>query len=534
MSSKRTRKQCKQSGTVGKKQCTTRQKKCEPIPFPTSSDDDSILNIFAEVIQKSKSFCNGASNDLPIGSLTHTTTLVASICSTIDRDYKLRVTGNNDRQQRYFPYGARLMDSVENVVALLGDSLNVRKSPQETRRERLEMGLKTRSAPYIVLILFDVLSIRDRDTEEAFCMLCGWARDPAYHVGLIVTFSNEADSPETFPGLGLVRALRAIPFHPQFEHDEFVSEDHRRQAQQPQTGQPDTTKDLDVSIEQETFSQRDQGKAPAFANGVASKEKLARIAASFLSNSLTPYEKLIVDKSIHGQGRSNDILRKLETVSAGKEVSVTRGSMRRLKPGVWLNDEIVNFFFRILQIHDEELSLSEPMRNRNHFFTSFFYKGIHFNEAEQYEYNRIKKWTKDVPGKDIFKLHKIFFPINIGEMHWVCVVVQMKEREILMYDSLGGDRNRKKYLETIFRYLKDEHMDKKGTPLPEIHQWKLRSVRMPVQNNGHDCGVFVCIVALFLSMDLPLQFNQSEISLKGRERIALSIMQRSLLAVEET
>jgi Ulp1 family protease len=77
-------------------------------------------------------------------------------------------------------------------------------------------------------------------------------------------------------------------------------------------------------------------------------------------------------------------------------------------------------------------------------------------------------------------------------------------------------------------------MDKKGTPLPEIHQWKLRSVRMPVQNNGHDCGVFVCIVALFLSMDLPLQFNQSEISLKGRERIALSIMQRSLLAVEET
>jgi sentrin-specific protease 1 len=166
------------------------------------------------------------------------------------------------------------------------------------------------------------------------------------------------------------------------------------------------------------------------------------------------------------------------------------------------------------------------------------YEKIFFNEAGEYNYDEMKRWSRSVPGKDMFKLHKIFFPINMGQMHWACVVVQMNEKIIQMYDSLDGNGNGngkgKEYLETIFRYLKDEHADKKGTPLPDIHQWKLQSMSMPVQTNDCDCGVFVCIAALFLSMDLPLRFTQTEINRKCRERIALTIMQCSLLAMEET
>jgi hypothetical protein len=403
---KRTRNKCKQAVTVGEVQNSTtmmrrRQKnKSEPIPFKSPFDydccnDHVILEIFSGVVQKSKAFCNGTSNELPIGSLTHSITLVASICSTIDKDYKNRVMRNNDRQQRYFPYGARLIDSVETVVALLGGSLKVRKYPQERRREWLEMNLRDMSAPHIVLILFDVHSIRDHDSKEAFYMMYSWARDPAYRVGLIVTFNNETDSTETFPDFSLVMGVGAIPFLAQFEHDEFASADHMRLPQQPQTGQPDTTKDLNVSSEEETFSQRDLAEGSALANNaVARKEKLARIAETFLSTTpLTPTEQSIVNEYVYGNGKKTDILRMLGCVS---RVSVTRESMHRLKPGVWLNDEIINFFFRILQKHDEELSFDEPERSRSYFFISYLYEKIFFNEAGEYNYDEMKRWSRSM------------------------------------------------------------------------------------------------------------------------------------------
>lgn len=40
---------------------------------------------------------------------------------------------------------------------------------------------------------------------------------------------------------------------------------------------------------------------------------------------------------------------------------------------------------------------------------------------------------------------------------------------------------------------------------------------------GHDCGVFTCMFADFLSKDTALVFNQEHIN-QCRERIALSIM----------
>jgi hypothetical protein len=42
----------------------------------------------------------------------------------------------------------------------------------------------------------------------------------------------------------------------------------------------------------------------------------------------------------------------------------------------------------------------------------------------KYDYNNVKGWSKNVPGKSIFKLGKIFIPINIGQMHWVCAMVK--------------------------------------------------------------------------------------------------------------
>ena len=74
-------------------------------------------------------------------------------------------------------------------------------------------------------------------------------------------------------------------------------------------------------------------------------------------------------------------------------------------------------------------------------------------------------------GKDIFNLDKIFFPVNVGRTHWVVTVAYMQEKRIQFYDSFGDSGN--EWMEAVFRYIKDEHMDKKKSPLPDEDSWEL-------------------------------------------------------------
>jgi Ulp1 family protease len=56
---------------------------------------------------------------------------------------------------------------------------------------------------------------------------------------------------------------------------------------------------------------------------------------------------------------------------------------------------------------------------------------------EMYNYGNVSRWSKKLPGKDIFNLKKIFIPINIESQHWTCIVIFMKEKRIQYYDSLS-------------------------------------------------------------------------------------------------
>lgn len=69
-------------------------------------------------------------------------------------------------------------------------------------------------------------------------------------------------------------------------------------------------------------------------------------------------------------------------------------------------------------------------------------------------------------------------------MHWVCAVVYMQEKRIQFYDSLGDSG--REYLQHLFRYLQDEHMDKKKAPLPDANKWQLVECTRdtPRQTNG--------------------------------------------------
>ncbi|KAG7356284.1 Ulp1 protease family protein [Nitzschia inconspicua] len=251
------------------------------------------------------------------------------------------------------------------------------------------------------------------------------------------------------------------------------------------------------------------------------KLKEARERAASLLRPLTPEQRQIVEMAVRGPGRGEEVI-----AQSGTD-SVLRQSIRTLQPGQWLNDEVIHYFLVMLANRDEELCKKDPTRKRSHFYKSFFITKL-LNEGDatcdgQYEYRNVKRWSKKVPGKDIFALDKIIFPVNMGNMHWICVVAFMTEKRIQVYDSMGSSGQT--YLNAIFQYLKDEHMDKKKKPLPDEDQWQLIGTTRdtPQQRNGFDCGVFTCMFADFLSKDTPLAFTQEHIN-QCRERIALSIM----------
>jgi len=75
-------------------------------------------------------------------------------------------------------------------------------------------------------------------------------------------------------------------------------------------------------------------------------------------------------------------------------------------------------------------------------------------------------------------------------MHWVTAVALMQEKRIQFYDSMGDDGQ--EYLDAIMQYIKDEHLDKKGVPLPDADQWKLVTCTRdtPRQLNGKPFELF--------------------------------------------
>jgi Ulp1 protease family, C-terminal catalytic domain len=275
------------------------------------------------------------------------------------------------------------------------------------------------------------------------------------------------------------------------------------------------------------------------------KEEEAHNLASALLRDFTDDEDAIVENSMYGGGAADEIMQ-----SDGAD-SVYWKSIWTLRPGQWLNDEVIHYFYVMLGKRDEELCRIDPNRKRSHFFKSFFITML-LNEGNpekhgQYEYRGVKRWSKKVPGKDIFKLDKVFFPINQNGMHWVCAVAFMQEKRIQFYDSMGGGGHN--YLKHIFQYIQDEHFDKKKSPLPDRDEWRLvectddtpqqkngkpslsmcvywillsELMLLPSPCSGFDCGVFTCMFADFLSKDCPLAFTQEHVN-KCRRRIALSI-----------
>ncbi|OEH76995.1 ulp1 protease c-terminal catalytic domain-containing protein [Cyclospora cayetanensis] len=85
---------------------------------------------------------------------------------------------------------------------------------------------------------------------------------------------------------------------------------------------------------------------------------------------------------------------------------------------------------------------------------------------------------------------------------------------IRFFDSLNGKH--KPLAERLRRYLRDEHEDKKGLPLDKERTWYAKAngepeEGAPQQENGFDCGVFLCQMAECIADGRAFDFQQKDI-----------------------
>ncbi|PHJ16155.1 ulp1 protease c-terminal catalytic domain-containing protein, partial [Cystoisospora suis] len=198
-------------------------------------------------------------------------------------------------------------------------------------------------------------------------------------------------------------------------------------------------------------------------------------------------------------------------------IALTTNELDCLVGSNWLNDEVINFYMQMIQERNVKQRAQGQDIWKIFVFNTFFYAKLTGGHAPDvnYDYQAVRRWTKR-QKVDLFERDLILVPLHVNELHWTLGVVDMRKgkRKIYFFDSLKGCN--KTWFTTMRRYLQDEYLDKHGEKLEEIDDWYIppdfRSEDYtPQQENGYDCGVFICQMAECIADGREFDFNQTHI-----------------------
>lgn len=125
---------------------------------------------------------------------------------------------------------------------------------------------------------------------------------------------------------------------------------------------------------------------------------------------------------------------------AGRE-QVSDQDLRRLLPGQWLNDEIINFYGQLILNRSMDVDAAKENKANGrgnildvHYFSTFFWPKL----LSGYEKGRLAKWTKKL---DIFAKDVVLIPVNHSNSHWTAAAINFRRKRIESYDSMNLGRN---------------------------------------------------------------------------------------------
>eukprot|EP01055_Gregarina_sp_Pseudo9_P002399 Gregarina_sp_Pseudo_9__2398@NODE_26_length_5602_cov_129_209779_g24_i0_p2_GENE_NODE_26_length_5602_cov_129_209779_g24_i0NODE_26_length_5602_cov_129_209779_g24_i0_p2_ORF_typecomplete_len477_score122_87Peptidase_C48/PF02902_19/2_8e37Peptidase_C57/PF03290_13/0_31Peptidase_C5/PF00770_18/0_97Peptidase_C5/PF00770_18/8_4e02_NODE_26_length_5602_cov_129_209779_g24_i035294959 len=289
-----------------------------------------------------------------------------------------------------------------------------------------------------------------------------------------------------------------------------------------------------------------------------SYSKLIRSRPPYIFVNLADDDQVLVDDVL-----GTAALEPARVVSSVEGVEITKRDMACLSPGEWLNDEVMNAYMNLLNARTRQVFAEggkQPDYCVNaYYWSTFFYSSLTGETSSghrEYSYQRVRRWTSR-KKIDIFAYDLMCIPLHIQKIHWALGAVDLKSKLVFFFDSLGSEPDPQFY-PTILQYLDDEHMDKKGVPLPDKHTWlfagnnyshsRLVPARMftqfrifsaadtttthvpiPQQTNGSDCGVFTCQYAEALGCArFPFAFDAKDIPVR-RKRMALEILRKQIM-----
>ncbi|TBU07175.1 putative sentrin/sumo-specific protease [Hamiltosporidium magnivora] len=154
-----------------------------------------------------------------------------------------------------------------------------------------------------------------------------------------------------------------------------------------------------------------------------------------------------------------------------------------LLPRNWLNDKIINFYFKIIEEYSMKTGKFIKVFS-TYFYTTLCEKGIEW----------VRKWNLN-QNISIYEL--ILIPIHKNS-HWTLVVVDLYSKSIEYYNSLGF------FDIFVCKKIKEYFI---ATGLPNYNCFGIRNIKnIPKQYNSDDCGVFCCLYARYRIENKEINF----------------------------
>ncbi|ETE69467.1 Sentrin-specific protease 7, partial [Ophiophagus hannah] len=230
-------------------------------------------------------------------------------------------------------------------------------------------------------------------------------------------------------------------------------------------------------------------------------------------------------------------------------LGVTKEDLECLEYGEFLNDVIIDFYLKYLQLEKAPKELAD----RSHIFSSFFYKCLTRTEKNSEEnpklsiaqrrHRRVKRWTRYI---NIFNKDYIFVPVN-EESHWYIAVICFPWLEKVIYkdcesqhlpqsdfqqfphqsESNSATIRKESVLILSDIWCDSEEQDLKSNLHQEEWEAKRKTCRefskstmvdfyprVPKQNNNSDCGIYLLqyVETFFqnpiINFELPIHLEQ--------------------------
>lgn len=219
-----------------------------------------------------------------------------------------------------------------------------------------------------------------------------------------------------------------------------------------------------------------------------------------------------VGEKIIGESSSSDLSMRKRLRSASKKlagikclyppsgdpeaVEVRAEDLQHLAPFEFLNDTVIDFYMKYMQVN-----FLEEEEDRFHFFSCFFYKKLTFAKKARCKnwFEDVHKWTK---GVNLFKKSYLFVPIH-DSCHWslaiVCFFAEEKRSYIFHLDSMASTGHQsniifnvlKSYLQAEQKHLIQVNGNVEDITTDELVKPICKRALVPLQDNEWDCGLFM-------------------------------------------